>query len=77
MQVHCRAGLSDTRRIDLLQSHVMGDASKIIHGLTYSGKNYAVALKELKTAFGHRMMFSFTIEWLGMKHFCFFQTAEL
>ena len=56
VQVHSRPGLNDSRRMDLLQSHVKGDAKQIIHGLGYSGKNYAQSLKELKFAFGHRAM---------------------
>jgi hypothetical protein len=55
VQVHARTGLDDTRRMDLLQSHVKDEAKKIIHGLGYTGRNYALALKELKFAFGHRV----------------------
>ena len=52
-QVHCRPGISDTRRMDLLQSHLTGDAKKLVQGLGYSGRHYALTLKELKAAFGH------------------------
>ena len=55
VQVHSRYGLQDKRRMDLLQSHVSGDAKTLIEGLGYSGSNYAQALKELKFGFGHRM----------------------
>ena len=41
--------------MDLLQSHVKGDAKSLIHGLGYSGRNYATCLQELKGAFGHRV----------------------
>ena len=55
VQVHSRPGLADSRRMDLLQSHVKGEARKLIQGLGYSGRNYAQSLKELKFAFGHRV----------------------
>ena len=54
-QVHSRCGLDDTRRMDLLQSHVKGEAKRLIEGLGFSSRNYALALKELKFAFGHRI----------------------
>ena len=54
-QVHCRPGINDTRRMDLLQSHLKGEACSLVRGLGYSGRNYAQALKELKNAFGHRV----------------------
>ena len=52
-QVHCRPGINDTRRMDLLQSHLTGDAKKLVQGLGYSGRHYALTLKELKAAFVH------------------------
>jgi hypothetical protein len=55
IQVHTRAGLTDCRRMDLLQSHVKGEAKRLIQGLGYSGVNYAQSLKELKFVFGHRV----------------------
>ena len=55
VQVHSRSGLKDSRRMDLLQSHVRGEAKTVIQGLGYSGRNYAMALQELKFAFGHRV----------------------
>ena len=55
IHVHSRGGLSDARRIEILQSHVTGDAKKLIHGLGYSSHNYAQCLQELKFAFGHRV----------------------
>ena len=53
-QVHSRPSITDTRRMDILQSHVTGEAKKLILGLGYSGRNYAQSLKELKFAFGHK-----------------------
>ena len=55
LQVHCRPGISDNRRMDLLQSHLKGEASLLVKGLGYSGRNYAQVLQELKGAFGHRV----------------------
>ena len=55
VQVHSRPGLTDSSRMVLLQSHVKGDAKRLIQGLGYSGCNYAQTLKELKFAFGHRI----------------------
>jgi hypothetical protein len=55
IQVHKRSGICDSRRMDILQSHTRGDAKRIIQGLGYSGRNYALCLKELKFAFGHRI----------------------
>ena len=55
VHVHSRPGLSDSRRMDLLQSHVTGEAKQLIQGLGYSGRNYAQSLKELKFAFGHKI----------------------
>ncbi|XP_074641172.1 uncharacterized protein LOC141898924 [Tubulanus polymorphus] len=55
LQVHCRPGIVDARRMDLLQNHVKGEAKKLIYGLVYSGRNYSTALKELKFVFGHRV----------------------
>jgi hypothetical protein len=54
-QVHSRSTLTDSRRMDILQSHVKGEAKSLIEGLGYSGRNYAQTLKELKFAFGHRI----------------------
>ena len=54
VQVHCRPGLPDARRMDLLQSHIKGEARLMVQGLGYSGNNYAQALQELKRAFGHK-----------------------
>ena len=54
-QVHSKPGLDDSRRMDLLQSHVKGEAKRLIEGLGYSARNYAQSLKELKFAFGHRV----------------------
>jgi hypothetical protein len=56
VQVHSRIGLNDSRRMDLLQSHVRGEAKRLIEGLGYSAKNYALSLKELKFAFGQRII---------------------
>ena len=56
VQVHSRAGLNDSRRMDLLQSHVKGEAKQLIQGLGYSARNYAQSLQELKFAFGHRVI---------------------
>jgi hypothetical protein len=53
-QVHCRWGINDTRRIDLLQSHLKGEAKILVEGIGYSGRCYAEALQELKRHFGHR-----------------------
>ncbi|KAK6186774.1 hypothetical protein SNE40_006050 [Patella caerulea] len=53
--VHTKPGVSDNRRMDLLQSHLKGEARILVEGLGYSGRNYALALKELKNAFGHRV----------------------
>ena len=39
--------------MDILQSHLRGEAKHLVSGLGNSGKNYAEALKELKRAFGH------------------------
>jgi hypothetical protein len=55
IQVHSRPGLTDSRRMDLLQSHLKGEAKRLIQGLGYSGRNYVQALKELKFVFGHRV----------------------
>jgi hypothetical protein len=55
VQIHSRPTLNDTRRMDILQSHVKGEAKALIEGLGYSGRNYAMTLKELKFAFGHRV----------------------
>ncbi|XP_071111155.1 uncharacterized protein [Haliotis cracherodii] len=55
VQIHCRPAITDTRRMDILQSHVDGEAKRLIQGLGYSGRNYALALKELKASFGHRI----------------------
>ena len=55
IHIHSRVGLSDARRIEILQSHVKGDAKRVIQGLGYSGRNYAQCLQELKFAFGHRV----------------------
>ena len=41
--------------MDLLQSHTKGEAKMLVQGLGYSGQNYALALRELKFAFGHRV----------------------
>ena len=41
--------------MDLLQSHLRGEASQLVRGLGYSGKNYVQILKELKNAFGHNI----------------------
>ena len=54
-QIHCRLCITDTRRMDILQSHLRGEAKHLVSGLGYSGKNYAEALKELKRAFGHKI----------------------
>ncbi|XP_074651618.1 uncharacterized protein LOC141906273 [Tubulanus polymorphus] len=54
-QIHCRPGIKDTTRMDALQTHVKGEAKKLIQGLGFSGKNYARSLKELKFVFGHRV----------------------
>ena len=56
VQIHCRPCITDTRRMDLLQSHVKGDAQKLVRGLGYTGRNYGLALKELKAAFGHHLL---------------------
>ena len=53
VQVHCKLGLTDTRRMDVLQSHLTGDAQKLVQGIGFTGKCYAEALKELKRTFGH------------------------
>ena len=53
--VHTRPGISDTRRMELLQSHLKGEAHSLVRGLGYSGRNYAQSLQELKRAFGHRI----------------------
>ena len=55
VQVHSRRGITDSRRMDLLQSHVKGEAKRLIQGLGYSGRNYALSLQELKFAFGHKV----------------------
>ena len=55
VQVHSRPGISDTRKMNLLQSHLKGDASMMVKGLGYSGHNYAQALQALRHAFGHRV----------------------
>ncbi|XP_074659583.1 uncharacterized protein LOC141912256 [Tubulanus polymorphus] len=55
VQVHNRPGIKDSRRQDLLQSHVKGEARELIQGLGFSGCNYARSLKELKFVFGHRV----------------------
>ena len=54
-QIHCRPCITDTRRMDLLQSQLRGEASQLVRGLGYSGKNYVQTLKELKNAFGHKI----------------------
>ena len=56
VQVHSRYGINDARRMDILQSHVRDNAKRLIDGLGYSSQNYAKSLKELKFAFGHRIM---------------------
>ena len=56
VKIHCRPCITDTRRMDLLQSHVKGDAQKLVRGLGYTGRNYGLALKELKAAFGHHLL---------------------
>jgi hypothetical protein len=55
IHVHSRCGLTDARRIEILQSHVHGEAKKLIQGLGYSSRNYAQCLQELKFAFGHKV----------------------
>ena len=50
--VHCRPGIADTRRLDILLSHLQGEAKTLVEGLSYTGRNYGLALQELKTAFG-------------------------
>ncbi len=39
--------------MDILQSHLSGDAQKLVQGIGFSGKCYVEALKELKRTFGH------------------------
>ena len=55
IQIHCRPGISDSRRMDMLQSHLEGEARLMVQDLGYSGRNYAQALQELKCAFGPRV----------------------
>jgi len=56
IQAHSHSGLSDTRRMDLLQSHMKGNAERLIQELVYSGHNYALSLQEfLEFAFDHRV----------------------
>ena len=55
IKIYCRPGISDSRRMDLLQSHLKGEARLMVQGLGYSGRNCAQALQELKRAFGHRV----------------------
>ena len=55
IHVHSRCSLTDARRIEILQSHVTGEAKKLIQGLGFSGRNYAQCLQELKFAFGHKV----------------------
>ena len=54
-QIHCRPGITDTRRMDLLQSHLRGEASQLVRGLGYSGKNMCKHYRNLKNAFGHKI----------------------
>ena len=56
IHVDTRFGLTDSRRMNILQSHVEGEAQLLIQGLGYSSRNYAQCLKELKFAFGHRAL---------------------
>ena len=56
IHIHSRKGLTDARRIEILQSHMKGEAKKLIEGLGYSSVNYAQCLKELKFAFGHKVL---------------------
>ncbi|XP_064650046.1 uncharacterized protein LOC135501725 [Lineus longissimus] len=53
-QVHQKPRLTYTRRMDILQSHLAGDAQKLVQGIGFSGKCYAEALLELKLTLGHR-----------------------
>ena len=53
-QVHQRPGIPDTRRMDILQSHLSGEAQKLVQGIGFTGMCYAEALQELKRTFGHR-----------------------
>jgi hypothetical protein len=54
VQVHHKPGITDTRRMDILQSHLTGEAQKLVQGIGFTGMCYAEALKELKRTFGHR-----------------------
>ena len=53
-QVHQRPGIPDTRRMDILQSHLSREAQKLVQGIGFTGMCYAEALQELKRTFGHR-----------------------
>ena len=53
-QVYLKPGITDTRRMDILQSHLVGDAQNLVQGIDFTGMCYAEALQELKRTFGHR-----------------------